>query len=590
MSARKSILSTLAASANHAAERVIALALPDALPHEQEQLADILLERNRRPGWVALIRSFHRLSDPVQTKVTSRPRDLFGPLAECSHEPEGPTRQNVIAIVRRVADGKLVYLLAEALMDARPEVRDLAGKSLLDTIRNHLASHHLDPADETAVDHQILRALDFTIRQYKTHRQQPALLAALLYERQTTGKIWNFFLDTYEEITRAATAILRAPSDPGLGNALFLALASPLRPSAMAGHTAAGGPRGECLDHNSIRLLDTLLPDYARTIQNLKCVSAVRKDVSWNLANWPAWLRLVELLGLDATKRLPIYARMLETMPPAAPADTVVWKIELLRALFEIPQADSAKLICSLTADPDERVARCASRYLAHKRRPEWRNLAAAALSKSPHLSLRRMAVGLQPANVTRADSGFEKTWTEYPKLPPVVQHTVTRAADDKDPKFAELLRAKLASPIPHEIGQGLKMVSALADLNPFRGQIITLCGNADARIVAIAVRLVGRLEDPRLKDLLEAAAHHDDPRVRANAVESMGAPPHRRPLPAGSRHAQLPTQPRTRQRHQGHQSVRLRHRPRMPLPHARRPQPHAPHLRPLGRQPDPNA
>ena len=44
MSARKSILSTLAASANQAVERVIAFALPDALPHEQEQLADILLE------------------------------------------------------------------------------------------------------------------------------------------------------------------------------------------------------------------------------------------------------------------------------------------------------------------------------------------------------------------------------------------------------------------------------------------------------------------------------------------------------------------------------------------------------------------
>ena len=133
------------------------------------------------------------------------------------------------------------------------------------------------------------------------------------------------------------------------------------------------------------------------------------------------------------------------------------------------------------------------------------------------------MATHLQPVNTARAESAFEKTWTEYPKLPPVVQHTVTRAADDKDPRFAELLRAKLSSSVPHEIGQGLKMLSALTDLNPYRGQIITLCGNPDARIVAIAVRLVGRLEDPRLKDLLEAAAHHNDPRVRANAVESMG-------------------------------------------------------------------
>ncbi|MGN6367946.1 MAG: HEAT repeat domain-containing protein [Phycisphaerae bacterium] len=522
MPARQAILSALTASANHAVEHAIEFALPTALPHEQEQLADVLLERNRRPGWVALIRNFHALSDAVQTKIVSRPRDLFGPLAECSHEPEGPTRQNVITVVRRLADGKLVYLLAEALMDARPEVRELAGKTLLEAIRNALVQHQLEPDEQAAVDRQIARALDFTIRQFRTHRQQSALLAALLYERQTTGKIWNFFQDTYEEITRAATTLLRAPADSGLGNALFLALASPLRAAAMAGITSADGPAGESLARNSFRLLDPALREPARAIQNLKSISAVRKEVPWSLATWPAWLRLVEAVGLDPSKRLAIYSRMLETMPADLPPATIIWKLELLRALFDIPLADAAKLICPLTADPDERVARCAARYLAHKRRPEWRNLAIAALSRSPHLSLRRMAVSLQPLSASRTDAGFEKAWTEYPKLPPVVQHATTRAADDKDPNFAERLRIKLSSNLPHEIAQGLKMISALPDLAPYRGQIITLCGNPDARIAAIAVRLVGRLADPRLKDLLEAAAHHNDPRVRANAIESM--------------------------------------------------------------------
>ena len=37
-----------------------------------------------------------------------------------------------------------------------------------------------------------------------------------------------------------------------------------------------------------------------------------------------------------------------------------------------------------------------------------------------------------------------------------------------------------------------------------------------------MAVRLAGRLEDPKLKELLEAATRHADPRVRANAIESM--------------------------------------------------------------------
>jgi HEAT repeat protein len=101
-----------------------------------------------------------------------------------------------------------------------------------------------------------------------------------------------------------------------------------------------------------------------------------------------------------------------------------------------------------------------------------------------------------------------------------VVQHTTARAVAT-DPAFAEQLRVKLQGSM-HDIAQGLKMISALPNPAAFRSQIIALCGHADPRIAAMAVKLVARLEDPRLKELLEAAAHHPDARVRANAIESM--------------------------------------------------------------------
>jgi HEAT repeat protein len=106
--------------------------------------------------------------------------------------------------------------------------------------------------------------------------------------------------------------------------------------------------------------------------------------------------------------------------------------------------------------------------------------------------------------------------------MPPAVQHTTSRAVAT-DPILAEQLRIKFQGTVA-EIAQALKMVMALPNLTQYRNQIITLCGHSDPRVAAMAVRLVGRLEDPRLKELLEAAAHHSDPRVRANAVESMEA------------------------------------------------------------------
>ncbi len=145
--------------------------------------------------------------------------------------------------------------------------------------------------------------------------------------------------------------------------------------------------------------------------------------------------------------------------------------------------------------------------------------MAAHILPKSPHEAVRNMAARVLPA---RQEPGFNRVWNTYPQMPPAIQNAIARTATSQDPGFAEQLRIKLASSAPLDLAQGLKMLGSIADLVPYRGHIIALCGHVDARIAAVAVRLLGRLEDPKLKDLLEAATHHPDPRVRANAIESM--------------------------------------------------------------------
>jgi HEAT repeat protein len=115
---------------------------------------------------------------------------------------------------------------------------------------------------------------------------------------------------------------------------------------------------------------------------------------------------------------------------------------------------------------------------------------------------------------------GFERTWDDYQKMPPALQHSAARNVA-ADPVLADQLRVKLGGTV-QDVAQALRMIAALPSLLPYRNQVISLCGHADPRIASMAVRLVGRLEDPRLRELLEAAAQHNDPRVRANAIESM--------------------------------------------------------------------
>jgi hypothetical protein len=530
MTVRADILRTLAASNNASAERAVEEALQAATGREADELAEVLLERNRRSGWVALIRSFHRLAPGTQEKLLTRPRDLFGPLAETMQDAQGLARENVIAIVQRCTDVRLVYLLAEALMDARPEVRAIAGNSLLEAVRRHWNAARAGPEasrPEPEEYEQLRKAVDLGVRHYKNHRQTSTLLAALIHERRQDADLWLLFQDPYDDRTRSATVLLRAPGEPALAVAVLLALGSPLKPAAMAGLAAVETPAvAAVIAAESYRLLDPVLREGAQGVAHLKMLPAMRKELPWNITNWYSWLRLIELVRLQPAEKLNWLIRFVQSAPPGP--ESCAWKICAARAVAETGLGDAAFTLATLACDPDERVARCAGRFLLNRRHPEWREHAAGVLTMSPHASVRRLltyhrAARGDPAGAaarTSAARGFERAWSSFQNMPPVVQHATARSLAT-DPALDEQLRVKFLGTV-QEVAQALRMISALSNLAPYRNQIISLCGHADPRIAATAVRLAGRLEDPRLKDLLEAAARHEDARVRASAVESM--------------------------------------------------------------------
>ena len=115
----------------------------------------------------------------------------------------------------------------------------------------------------------------------------------------------------------------------------------------------------------------------------------------------------------------------------------------------------------------------------------------------------------------------FDALWRGYHRLPPDVQQNTTRNAATTDAQFSEQLKAKLSGSVT-EVAQGLRMIASLKNIAPYREHIVGLCAHQDPRIISSAIKLIGRMEDPRFHDLLEAAAQHSDPRVRANAVEAM--------------------------------------------------------------------
>ncbi len=514
MTVRADILERISKTRNGAAETVLAQALALATVQEQRPIVDILIQRGQRGGWIALIRYFDRLSDEDRARILAQPRELFGPLAEVMGDATGNGRENAIRIMRESADPKLVTLLTDALTDPRPEVRELAGQTLLDAVRRFRTGGWENWATDLP---EIQRAVEVALRGFKAHRQQSALMAAFIFERQLDSPMWTIFNDQYAEATKAGNIILRQLADPSLASGAFLALGSALKVAALTGIAGCDQPAViEALLREAYRLTDPKLRAAVEGIANFKLFAEGRREVRWEKDNPLGWLRLIEGLNLAEHIRLGLIKRMLDTLGDGA---GVVVKIMALRILGQIQVPEVLPVLTAMTHDTDVRIARTATRYIVKRRQSDWRAYAPEIL-KSRHDAVRRLAGTVSSGPVTTSGQ-FDALWHGYHKLPPALQHNTTRTAATNDVQFDGQLRAKLAGTVA-DITQGLRMIASLKNIAPYRERIIALCAHADNRVVSAAIKLIGRMEDPRLRDLLEAATQHSDTRVRANAIEAM--------------------------------------------------------------------
>ena len=171
---------------------------------------------------------------------------------------------------------------------------------------------------------------------------------------------------------------------------MLLGLGSHLKSAAMAGLSSTEIPAiANALAAESYRLIDPALREPAQAIGHLKLLPALRKDPPWNLGNWQQWLRLMEGVGLQPVERLNWLTRLVESAPTLPEA--CAWKICAARAIAETGLTDAALPLVMLARDPDERVARCAGRFLLHRRHADWRERALQVLPTSPHASVRRL-------------------------------------------------------------------------------------------------------------------------------------------------------------------------------------------------------
>lgn len=102
----------------------------------------------------------------------------------------------------------------------------------------------------------------------------------------------------------------------------------------------------------------------------------------------------------------------------------------------------------------------------------------------------------------------------------PARRHTAILAADHRH--TAAAIRDSLSSLAPPSPLDLLSLIGALPPDAFFEPHLCRYAKDPDARIAATALSLLGRLDSPRVQEILRHSLSHPDPRVRANAIDAL--------------------------------------------------------------------
>ena len=173
----------------------------------------------------------------------------------------------------------------------------------------------------------------------------------------------------------------------------------------------------------------------------------------------------------------------------------------------------TVKLLKSFLNDPDERLARIATRELVRRRPAEYENVLLQRLSGAPD-SVRRVigrAVG---------QSGFEQLWARYEKLDKSTRKQAGKALLKLLPDSISRLSRKLASGPLEQRLQAMQMAHELKLADQIVEPLLATCTDPSPRLRSRAVSLLAEVPTLAPDPLIERLLADTDARVRANTIE----------------------------------------------------------------------
>jgi hypothetical protein len=502
-------LALLTGERNRAADTALLEALPDLESHARSAAVEILVRRAHAPTLAALVFRYGDYDDELRHLVSRRIGGLHAATRAAIASPTFEDRAGAIELIRDSAEGKLAYLLADAVRSTCRQTRELAAGALHDLTARMLDRLNTQPppTDASVVNAQadgLAEAIRTAVQRWELHFQPKVLEAALWMAERVEAAVLEKLQEPQSKIVHVLSEMIEGASDPRLASAVLRALAVPsLRPAAARAITRARNPLFiRALARRCWLLADREIEHGCRWVYEGPWVEDWLGEVR-ELADSEA-ARVVRFLGAiggTQEKRMERFRTLLDTRGDEV-RRAVLWQV------IDDPDKPATDLLTMIAARTGDEIAEIAARECRRRHR------------ETP-AQPRPRGEGVAEGHV-RADDAFAAFFEGFDRLTPVERTKLAAELKDGVADLTGYLRAKCASTSPIERCRAVRVAKVLGVLDEVAQEVQKLAHDGEAVVRSTAVGVLSDLPGPTTTRILRDAVNDPDARVQANAVEAL--------------------------------------------------------------------
>ncbi len=531
--------------------RALAIAIQYAEPDEIDSIALSLLAHPSIEGYEALLHKYYSISLDIRAQINQGGADLSAALSRTAHGPSSQFRQCALQLIEQRRDARCLKSLARLFGDtsATREMQEVAASAVLRITRmltgvdSPTASIPYDPRFFEDLDRTVAHAVDL----YPSHRRPEVLLAAALLSHRPGPKLDAFLNDEDHPSHFALRGVLKRVDDEVVSQSalewLNLDRLAPQlhdRIAAMAQTPYLGAMlRQIAITHLPAvrRRLSRLNQRFPASVSSETAISQFTESQQIALARW---LAIIPMRMPDRVARL---SDAISFQNPRA-------RLAALRSLMTIRSSEANAAIESFCYDDNEGIARIALRHTLRTQGAEASAVLIQRLLKSPQPSVRQLAVaylpldsiemlwqvwhtveagervGSTPSSTPSADADETQDGIESRKLTSVLGHRVriaARALFKRDrASVIAFLRDQLNSKERLHRLQAIAFIHTLEIAPGVELELLARAAEDDVHCTSAILSCFRSSVSPATRSALELGLGHDNPRVRANAMESL--------------------------------------------------------------------